>query len=212
MSSRWNRATRAILTYLIRNVRFVGWAWQPSNPNQEGNRRWKTYRGIPRSLRSCSFDYSTVNPICIYIRTRGEHLQNLTGWSLTRETRCISISISSMVVVVIGLIASRRRHAKRLPDWTLLYQHRENFIAGHVSTVRISCSLGISICIAPREIACRAFSDRHVYLFHLTFSFFFFLTRGVAAFFNPFHRRRKEIADNHLGPASSNVYTKSNSF
>lgn len=148
----------------------------------------------------------------VYTYTWREHLQNLTGWSLTRETRCISISISSMVVVVIGLIASRRRHAKRLPDWTLLYQHRENFIAGHVSTVRISCSLGISICIAPREIACRAFSDRHVYLFHLTFSFFFFLTRGVAAFFNPFHRRRKEIADNHLGPASSNVYTKSNSF
>lgn len=108
-------------------------------PQSGANHRCKTYREIPRSLRSCSFDYSTVNPanprcVYIYIYTRGEHLQNLTGWSLTREScRC--------EIVVIGLIASRfssEGDTRSVSlNWTLLYQHRENFIAGHVSTVRL---------------------------------------------------------------------------
>lgn len=62
---RWNRATTsAILTYLIRNVRFVARACQPSNPNQVSSITVQSVRGeIPRSLRSCSFNYLAVSAL-----------------------------------------------------------------------------------------------------------------------------------------------------
>lgn len=92
-------------------------------PQSGGNHRCKTYREIPRSLRSCSFDYSTVNPanprcmyiyiyICVYTHT----------WRTFAESHGMIFNARKLSLWNSGnridreSILERRRHAKRLPE------------------------------------------------------------------------------------------------